>query len=226
MSEVAETGSGADLTVLVVDDDFYVGRLHAEHVDAVPGFRALEPEQDGRRVHARVRAEHPDLVLLDVHLPQVSGLELLGSLDVDVMMLSAAAEADAVRTALRRGALAYLVKPFDPDALTAKLRAYARYRRILSSARVLDQAGIERAERVMFGGAEEVGATPAPTEASVLEAVTAARGELTVMEVAEAVGVSRATAQRYLSQLAREGRLRLQLRYGQRGRPEHRYMAP
>jgi len=224
MSREAERG--ADYTVLVVDDDFYVARMHAQYVDAVPGFTALEPEPDGRRVQARVRAEQPDLVLLDVHLPQVSGLELLAELDADVMMLSAAAEAETVRTALRRGAMAYLVKPFEPTALASKLRAYARYRRILASARVLDQAGIERAGRVMFGGAEEVGSTPAPTEASVLAAVTGAQGELTVTEVAEAVGVSRATAQRYLSQLAREGRLRLNLRYGQRGRPEHRYTAP
>jgi len=217
------TGSRGDLTVLVVDDDFYVAKLHARHVDAVAGFRALEPEPDGRRVLARVQAERPDLVLLDVHLPQVSGLDLLAQLDVDVMMLSAAAEAGVVRGALRRGAVAYLVKPFDPGVLAAKLRSYARYRRVLESAPVLDQVTIERAQRVMFGGDEAVSATPAPTEASILEAVAAAPGELTVVEVAEAVGVSRATAQRYLSALARDGRIVLELRYGQRGRPEHRY---
>lgn len=219
-------GTGGDFTVLVVDDDFYVAKLHAKHVDAVPGFTALEPEPDGRRVLARVQAESPDLVLLDVHLPQVSGLDLLRTLDVDVMMLSAAAEAGAVRTALRRGALAYLLKPFDPAALGAKLRSYARYRRILESASALDQSTIERAQRVMFGGDESVSAGPAPTEASILEAVAASPGELTVVEVAESVGVSRATAQRYLSALARDGRIRLELRYGQRGRPEHRYTMP
>ena len=222
MSERA-TGAGGDFRVLVVDDDFYVAKMHAEQVNLVPGFVALEPEPDGRRVLARIQADFPDIVLLDVHLPQVSGLDLMPSIQADVMVLSAAAEAFSVRTALRRGALAYLVKPFDPTVLTSKLRSYARYRRLLESASALDQAGIERALRVMFSGDEAVASTPAPTEQSILEAVARAAGEVTVMEIAEAVGVSRPTAQRYLSQLAREGRLRLELRYGQRGRPEHRY---
>ena len=45
------------------------------------------------------------------------------------------------------------------------------------------------------------------------------------MDVARAVGISRATAQRYLSQMVQRGTVQLELRYGSRGRPEHRYVA-
>jgi two-component system CitB family response regulator len=213
----------ADYRVLVVDDDFYVAKLHAKDVDATPGFTALEPELDSRRVLARVQSDRPDLVLLDVHLPHISGLELLPHLDADVMHLTASTEAETVREGLRKGALAYLVKPFDTQQLVSKLRSYARYRRILETGSHLDQAAIDRAQRVMFTGDESVASTPAPTEQSIMEAVPAPPSDVTVVEVAEAVGVSRATAQRYLSQLAREGRLKLELSYGHRGRPEHRY---
>ena len=109
--------------------------------------------------------------------------------------------------------------------LADRLRAYARYRRLLA-ADVLDQAAIDRARRVLLAGEEAAApSSGAATEQAVLAAVAEAEDELSVVEVAETVGISRATAQRYLSQLAQGGLIRLSLRYGARGRPEHRYGA-
>lgn len=215
---------GNDLRVLVVDDDFRVAALHASYVQEVPGFTALAPVHDARMVPRAVAEEQPDLLLLDVYLPQGSGLDLLATLDVDAMVLSAATEVDAVRTAIRRGALGYLVKPFDPKVLAAKLRAYARYRRQLEVATVLDQAAIDRAQRTLLAGEETGAAAVTPTEHAVLAAVAATGEPATVMQVASAVGISRATAQRYLAALVQAGSLRLELAYGSRGRPEHRYL--
>ncbi|WP_417217706.1 response regulator [Arthrobacter sp.] len=219
------TTAGKNLRVLIVDDDFHVATLHAGYVDAVPGFTALPPVHDARMVPKAVAEQRPDLLLLDVYLPQGSGLDLLQVLDVDAFVLSAAAEAPTVATAFRRGALAYLLKPFDPKVLTAKLRGYARYRRQLDSGEYLDQGGIDRSQRALLVAEEPAAASSgAATESAVLAAVAEA-GEATVMQVAQAVGISRATAQRYLAQLAQAGSLRLELRYGSRGRPEHRYSA-
>lgn len=212
-----------DLRVLIVDDDFHVATLHAGYVDSVPGFMALPPVHDARMVPKAVADQAPDLLLLDVYLPQGSGLDLLQVLDVDAFVLSAAAEAPTVATAFRRGALAYLLKPFDPKVLTAKLRGYARYRRHLDASGYLDQSGIDRSQRFLLVADEPaVASSGAATEAAVLASVTDV-GEATVMQVARDVGISRATAQRYLAQLAQAGALRLDLRYGSRGRPEHRY---
>ncbi|MEO9248137.1 response regulator [Citricoccus nitrophenolicus] len=217
------TPENTDLTVLVVDDDFRVASMHAGYVDAVPGFTALPPVHDARLVARTVADSRPDLVLLDLYLPHVSGLDLLSVLDVDAFVLSASGEGESVRTALRRGALSYLVKPFAEKALADRLRAYARYRRLLAGG-THDQVAIDRARRVLLVEAEQAPAAAASTtEQSVLEAVNAATEDLTVVEVAEAVGISRATAQRYLSHLAQAGQIHLGLRYGARGRPEHRY---
>lgn len=218
------TREPTELRVLIVDDDFHVAALHAAHVESVPGFTALPPVHDARLVSKAVADLSPDLMLVDVFLPHGSGMDLLRSVDVDAFVLSAASESATVATAFRRGALAYLLKPFDPKQLTARLRAYARYRRQLDGGSQLDQTDIDRAQRTMAGPEETTTVSSgATTEAAVLEAVTDA-GEAAVMDVARRVGISRATAQRYLSQLVQSGSLRLELRYGSRGRPEHRYM--
>jgi response regulator of citrate/malate metabolism len=63
----------------------------------------------------------------------------------------------------------------------------------------------------------------AATAQLVLSALGSAGGALSASELAEAVGISRATAQRYLASLVEVGSVRLRLRYGATGRPQHRY---
>ncbi|WP_418908244.1 response regulator [Glutamicibacter endophyticus] len=221
--------SNGNYRVLIVDDDFRVAQLHASMVDAVPGFEALEPLLDPRLVPAEVARLEPDLVLLDLYLPHVSGLELLRAIDADTMMISATTEPARIAAAIRGGALAFIIKPFEPKTLAEKLKGWARYRRQLEQASDLNQAAVDRLYRSLMG-AEETGATnagtPAPTEQAVFASVSAATQPLSVAEVAEAVGVARATAQRYLAALVSAEALELQLSYGNRGRPEHRYRVP
>src|SRR5699024_11541839 len=92
-----------------------------------------------------VAKQQPDLVLLDVYLPDALGLDLLRTLDTDAFLLTAAAEADAIRKAFRRGALGYLIKPFAPERLGQLLRAYARYRRLLAGEESVAQNTLARA---------------------------------------------------------------------------------
>ena len=215
----------SDLRVLIIDDDFHVAALHVGYVNSVPGFEALPPVHDLRAVAAAVEQHAPDLVLVDVYFPQGSGLDVLRAVDVDAFVVSAASERATVATAFRRGALAYLLKPFEPEVLMAKLRAYARYRRQLDAPGPLSQSAIDRARRAMTGADDAPAGTAASaTESAVADAVVDG-GEVTVMDVARAVGISRATAQRYLSQMVQRGTVQLELRYGSRGRPEHRYVA-
>jgi two-component system, CitB family, response regulator len=211
-----------DLRVLIVDDDFHVARLHVAYVDAAPGFTALDPVGGGEAAIRAVQAQRPDLVLIDVYLPDWNGLDVLRGLDVDAFVLSAAADAESVRKAVRRGALAYLIKPFAAEVLAERLRAYARYRRLLQTEASLDQESVERALRQLHPG-EAGGRTRSVTEQAVLASLARSEGSNTAAEVAAAVGISRATAQRYLSSLVEERMVEVSLRYGSTGRPEHQY---
>ncbi|WP_426624988.1 response regulator [Leifsonia sp. McL0607] len=210
-----------EFRVLVVDDDFRVAGLHRDIVDARTGFVALEPVMTARAARAAVRDLAPDLVLLDVFLPDGDGLELLAELDSDAFVISAALEGATIRRALRAGALAYIIKPFDARVLSERLGAYQRYRHVLRDDRSADQEAVERALRILHSGDVASSAPRSTTEQLVLEQLQG--GELTTAEVSAAIGVSRATAQRYLAALAARGLAEVALRYGATGRPEHRY---
>ena len=168
------TAASDDLVVLVVDDDFRVARLHAEYAARVPGVRVLEPVGTASAARHAIAQYRPGLVLLDAYLPDESGLDLLRDIDADVFLLSAASDADTVRTALRRGALCYLIKPFAAEALTDRIAAFQRFANVVPAdpARTLDQEAIERGLRIVHSGDSPGGSrSRSATEQAVLDAV-------------------------------------------------------
>ena len=212
-----------DLRVLIVDDDFHVARLHAAYVNAAPGYSALEPAGTGGAALEAIQAYRPDLVLIDIYLPDGNGLDILRGLDVDAFVLSAASDAVSLRKAIRRGALGYLIKPFSEKQLLDRLRGYTRYRRLLASGSALDQDLVDRALRQLHSSDTQTARVRSVTETAVLGALGQTPGALTAVDVSAAVGISRATAQRYLSALVEDRSIEVNLRYGTTGRPEHQY---
>ncbi|MFJ9539227.1 response regulator [Streptomyces sp. NPDC101225] len=224
------------IRTLVVDDDFRVGQIHGDYVRRVAGFAVVGEAASVAEALAAVRALHPDLLLLDIFLPDGSGLDVLrrlsqdqGATRPDALMITADHDISSVRAAMKLGAIGYLVKPFGSADLAERLNAYRQLRdRVdaLSRASTADQADVD----ALFSAARPpaVPRVPAkghsaPTLTAIHQALRAAQRALSAAEAAEATGVSRATAQRYLSYLAKEGTVRLELRYGTNGRPEHRY---
>lgn len=139
--------------VLVVDDDFMVAEIHRRFVDRVDGFRAVGVARTGAEAMASADALRPDLILLDVYLPDMTGLEVLKRLRADgnlvgVIMITAARELDTVRGALDGGAADYLIKPFEFDQLRAKLVAFAARADALAADGGADQSMID----ALFGG--------------------------------------------------------------------------
>jgi response regulator of citrate/malate metabolism len=213
-----------ELTVLVVDDDFRVANMHAGIVNALPGFTVTST---ANTIAAARNADPVDLALVDVYLPDGSGVDFVRELRCDSMILSAATEADTIRAAVAAGALSYLVKPFVPADLAARLAGYARYRRILSAPNLGGQdvdAALD-ALRPKVAAARTSVTPTSPTKQLVLQALRAADGPMSSAEVSTAIGVSRATAQRYLATLATAGDVKIRLRYGSTGRPEQEFVA-
>lgn len=91
------------IRVVVVEDDFRVAQVHVEFTRQVPGFTVVGTARNAREARARVAELRPHLLLLDLYLPDESGLDLLHEADMDAIVLTAACDALSVRRALRRG---------------------------------------------------------------------------------------------------------------------------
>lgn len=214
--------------VVVVEDDFRVAQVHAEFTERAAGFSVLGTAQTAEQARHVIDEKNPDLVLLDNYLPDRPGIALLAELDVDAIMLTAAVDPATVRAAFAWGALNYLVKPFTAEQLVERLSAYAKYHaRLPVTGGNLEQDEIDRAMRLLHDGDRPAAprGQSALTVRLVLDALRRARGPRSAAEVSEEVGISRATAQRYLAGLAQDGRANMSLRYGASGRPEHQYDA-
>jgi response regulator of citrate/malate metabolism len=223
------------IRVVVVDDDFMVAKIHAGFVTRVPGFAVAGVAHSGTDALRMVDDLRPDLVLLDIHLPDISGIDVLRLLrethpDVDVLVISAAKEVDTVRTALRSGVVNYLLKPFDHESLRDRLQQYTTAHRSLATAPMIAQSDLDR----IFGGTsglrrETSVAGPVPKGLSQESAELVGRtlrdsdGELSATECAERTGLSRVSARRYLEHFTETGQAEVRLRYGAAGRPQRRY---
>lgn len=223
----------------MVDDDFMVARVHSGFVERTPGFTVVGIAHTGAEAIEAVRSLRPDLVLLDIYLPDMTGLAVLQRLragiaaEVDVIVVSAARDADSVKQALRGGVVHYLIKPFRYQDLSERLTHYAeRCRRLSNLAGSSDEdARQEDIDRVFAapascGGGEKTmpkGIT-VETVRIVQTALSAAPDDgLSAAECAERTGLSRASARRYLEYLASAGTAEVRARYGSTGRPERRF---
>src|SRR6202022_771263 len=96
----------AMIRTLVVDDDYRVADLHCAYVERVAGFELAGKVHTGAAALAAVDQLRPDLVLLDIYLPDMSGLEVLQQLreedhpPVDVISITAAREVESLRAAV------------------------------------------------------------------------------------------------------------------------------
>ncbi|GGX55311.1 transcriptional regulatory protein [Streptomyces minutiscleroticus] len=217
-----------DIRVLVVEDDPVAADAHVLYVDRVPGFTAVGKAHTGaeaRRLLDRVRV---DLLLLDLHLPDVHGLRLARSLraaghHADVIAVTSARDLAVVREGVSLGVVQYVLKPFTFATLRDRLVRYAEYHAAAGEASGQDEVDRALATLRAPGPAALPKGLSGPTLERVTRTLRNAGGGLTAAGVGEAVGISRITARRYLEHLVEAGRAARSPQYGQVGRPEFQY---
>lgn len=104
-----------DVRVLICDDHWIVRQAIRTRLDEMSGFEAVAEVSDGASVLPAVREHHPDLVLIDIEMPEVNGIEATRRIlarfpDIKVLVFTAHDDANLVRLAAREGASGFIVK--------------------------------------------------------------------------------------------------------------------
>jgi response regulator of citrate/malate metabolism len=216
------------IRVLVVEDDPVAADAHRMYVERLPGFEVGAVVHTGGAALRLLDRLPVDLVLLDLHLPDGHGLDLVRRMrsaghTADVVAVTSARDLAVVRQAVSLGVVQYLLKPFTFPSLRDRLEQWARYR---TDAAGGEASGQDEVDRVLGAlRSPQAAVLPKGLSGPTLEAVTAAlrtaAGDgLSAAAAARAAGVSRITARRYLEHLVDTRRAVRSPQYGQVGRPE------
>ncbi|WP_113698915.1 response regulator [Nonomuraea lactucae] len=217
------------ISVLVVEDEEITAEANRIYVERVPGFKVAAVVRSGGEALRFLRHTPVDLILLDLYLPDMHGLEVCravraGGLLCDVIAITSARDLAMVRSAVSLGVSQYLLKPFAFAALQEKLTRYARFRR--EAGEIVGQGDVDRFLGTLRGTTE----LPKGMTQDTLDTVAAElRGRpegVSAQAVGTAAGVSRVTARRYLEYLVELGVAVRFPHYGGVGRPELLYRMP
>ena len=223
------------IRVLVVEDDPITARAHAAYVARVPGFSVVGVALTGTDALRHLGRPGTDLVLLDLNLPDMPGLDVCRAIrgtgrPTDVIAVTSARDVAMVRTAVNQGVVQYLLKPFVFATLRERLERYAAYRQELNreAGTVAGQHEVDRLLGGVSGGrVPDRNRLPKGMSPDSLETMIAhlrsASAPQSAAEAAGQVGLSRVSARRYLEYLCDTGMATRTSRYGGTGRPEIEY---
>ncbi|QYR21811.1 response regulator [Paenibacillus sp. sptzw28] len=224
------------IRVLVIEDDVRIAQINRRFVEKVDGFEVVGIATNGQEAHEHLEILTPDLVLLDLHFPDMNGLDLLKHIhqnhpQTDVIIITAAKEFDAVKAAIRGGVYDFMIKPVVFERFQEKLASYQKYRQKMNQleggGKQVDQEGIDQLLWGMSKAGDRDSYLPKGIDKLTLEKITSfihqGKEELTAEELGRRVGVSRTTARRYLEYFVSKGELVADISYGTVGRPERVY---
>lgn len=219
-----------NIKVLIVDDDPMVADINKNYTEAVAGFCVAGIAKNGKEAIDKMNTLAIDLVILDIYLPEINGVDLLARIrreekNIDVIMITAADDSATVSRVLRQGVVAYITKPFKFERYRLILENYRRQKETMLQKSNLEQSDIDNILATPVHRERQV--TPKNFHTQTLNLITnyllACSEAVSAEEVASGVGISRVTCRRYLEYLVNEGKLQMDLCYISVGRPIHRF---
>jgi response regulator of citrate/malate metabolism len=220
------------LRVLVVDDDFMIAKLHGKFIASQKGYQLAGTAHSYEEAITLMDMVQPDLLLLDVYLPDQSGIELLKTIRMqnrrcDVILITAAKELEIVEDSFRFGVIDYLIKPFDLNQLQTNLLKYAKFKSRLTASSELNQETVDDLKKLRifestFNPINQKGIDLRTLE-KIKKCISYSPEPLSADQIAKLAGVSLSTTRTYLSYMVEEQELIEEQQYGTVGRPLRLY---
>ena len=217
--------------VLIVEDDPMVAMINEQYIKRNKNFQLVGKCKDGAAALEFLEQNSVDLIVLDVYMPHMDGLETLRTIrnrqiPVDAIMVTAANDRSSVEEALHLGIVDYLVKPFTFDRFQMALEKYISQTNAFRDFDTLNQKNIDyiidnsrkKSEDAFPKGIQE------KTLLLIIEYLKDnADNWFTGDEIAEQVGLTGVTVRRYMNYLTESGRVTAEMNYETGGRPCMKY---
>ncbi|MCD1158850.1 response regulator [Peribacillus frigoritolerans] len=228
--------SKGPITVVIVEDDENAVNIYKQFTNQLDQFTVIATASTGKQALNILHAAQPDLILLDIFLPDMNGIDLLREIrreyrGIDVILITAANDTETVSEAIRGGAFGYLIKPIIIDKLLATLNQYDMTRRQLHNSNLVNQDKVDTLFRTISNSDTandvQINSLPKGIDKHTLKMVRSkiqnVNGSLNADELGQLVGISYSTMRRYLEYLVSCNEMEVEVLYGSVGRPERKY---
>lgn len=221
------------MNVLIAEDDYRVADIHCQYLKSLQEIQNVKRSANAKELLLDAEKWQPDLVLLDVYLPDELGVNLINQLKqicprLQVILITAATEMDILKKAYQAGIVDYLVKPIALERLAEAVDKAERNQKILGSNTEVTQHVADKLFRLQ--PTRQTGAQDLPkgidqiTLDKVKELLKEQEEGITAEALGQLLGASRTTSRRYLEYLISIKEARAELVYGIVGRPERKYL--
>ncbi|MDP5276221.1 response regulator [Chengkuizengella axinellae] len=222
-----------NIQVFIVEDDLKIAEINRRFTEKIPGYEVCGISTNLTEAKEMIDILNPDLVLLDIYFADGNGIDLLWFIrqkykNTDVIMITAAKEVDRVQSAIRGGAIDYIIKPIIFQRFQQTLEKYKNYKQQIASMSHVDQQQVDHlfdtvhkqtklSETLIPKGIDPI------TLDKIKNHMNNKEDGITAEQLGNEIGVSRTTSRRYLEFMVSMGDIRAELTYGSVGRPERRY---
>lgn len=223
------------IKAVIAEDDFRVAAIHEKFLGNFKEIEVVGKALNGKETIELLKEHRPNLLLLDVYMPDQLGTELLPVIreqfpHIDIIMITAATDKEILLNALNYGVEQYLIKPVKMELFYQTIKEYLNKSQLIESEQEIDQEFVNKLfkkptltndtkESFLPKGIDEITLVKVT---NVLELESSSSG-ISAEQVSEQIGASRTTARRYLEYLITVKQCKAEVVYGVVGRPERRY---
>ncbi len=212
--------------VVIVEDEYMIAMLNRSFTERDKRFSVVGEFAEGKKALSYLCNNPVDLLILDVYMPRMTGLELLSALrqaglHIQVIMVTAAHERETLAECMQQGVVDYLIKPFSPARFQQALDTFCQKQEALQGTGQVNQAEVDK----LLYTPPVRPSVPKGLQARTLEHIRAhlSQEEQTCETLAGKVGLSVVTVRRYLQFLLQQEEIQSRMNYDTGGRPSMVY---
>lgn len=218
------------IKVLIVEDDPMVAEINKKYTESINGFKVIKICDNGLDAMKYLKSISLDLIILDVYMPKLNGIQFLKELrkfnsKLDVIMVTAADEGEKLKEVLNLGVIDYLIKPFEYERFKEALDKFKQMNELFNTKPILKQEDVDNitVKNNYKNGELEKGINERTLERIKKHLKNNENEYYTCEKVADEMKLSRITIRRYLEYMNKIGKVKRDVQYGDIGRPRIKY---